>query len=255
MVRFLWTHFQRKTQANWFALSRWNRVRERKQFEGKGWGNMSNINKYNINTLPCSLVLSIQTNFLFAARVFIREAPLPPHPDPMGTTDSSTMGTVCALWMTDLSIQANPPPHPSYPPYLSHTHIQTTGLHNRQPKAVISFGCSVPWFIRQTDTVRIFVIKCQITEQECLHWKQRGCFDNTNWWNSGFVLLSWWLAFFNHLPGDELLVHNPRSWWQCSLVFSSTYNWFSWSHYFVCLQYMFVSMSSWIISTHLTYRP
>lgn len=72
--------------------------------------------------------------------VFLFERPpLPPHPEPVRTTDSSTMETVCTQWMSDLSIQAT-----SNPP--CHTHMQLeldciTGF------AVITLRISVARFI------------------------------------------------------------------------------------------------------------
>lgn len=137
---------------------------------------------------------------------FYSGAPLPPHPDPMGTTDDSTMETVCMPWMTDLSIQAtrNPPsrPTPPLPPQpchpVTHTHIHTY----KQMDCITDFPFSGAVFhgIRSRQTWRrILVIRLQIIEQECLRWEPRGGSDKTAGWLHvppmmirSCVALTWW---------------------------------------------------------------
>lgn len=89
-----------KTGSHWGKKAIWGHGGKR-----ESWGDMTKLHSQ-------ALVLSFQRCFLFAARVFIWEAPVLPHPDPMRTTVISTMETLCPLWMTDLSTQATrDPPH------------------------------------------------------------------------------------------------------------------------------------------------
>lgn len=90
-----------KTGSHWRKKAIWGHRKKRER-----WGDMTKLHSQ-------ALVLSFQPCFLFAARVFIWEARVLPHPDPMRTTVISTMETLCPLWMTDLSTQAtrDPPPH------------------------------------------------------------------------------------------------------------------------------------------------
>lgn len=96
-----------KTGSHWRKKAIWGHRKKRER-----WGDMTKLHSQ-------ALVLSFQPCFLFAARVFIWEARVLPHPDPMRTTVISTMETLCPPWMTDLSTQATRDPPPT-PPSVSH---------------------------------------------------------------------------------------------------------------------------------------
>lgn len=77
--------------------SKLNQKGERKQFDVVGKTELRRYDQTPFIKAQTRSSRFILAPFLFAARVFIWEAPMPPHPYPMWTTDSSTMETVCTL--------------------------------------------------------------------------------------------------------------------------------------------------------------
>ena len=127
------------------------------------------------NTRPCAGTRFLLTvpRFLFAARVFPREAPfLPPHPEPDGDHRRLHNGGLCALseWQTcpyKLLGTPHPPPHAT----------QTTRLHYRAFFFSL-FGSSVPWFTRQTDMTK------DLSDRTSDYWagmSWRGSSDKSVW--------------------------------------------------------------------------
>ena len=172
------------------------------------------------NTRPCAGTRFLLTvpRFLFAARVFPREAPfLPPHPEPDGDHRRLHNGGLCALseWQTcpyKLLGTPHPPPHAA----------QTTRLHYRAFFFSL-FGSSVPWFTRQTDMTK------DLSDRTSDYWagmSWRGSSDKSVWFYPHDDLL-----FITSGGGDELC--NQKSCWECSLRLASACNWFTCFHYCV----------------------
>lgn len=191
--------------------------RERIQTEGE-----KRLNKYGkmlfTNTQPWGLILSLQAHFLFAARVFIWEAPRRPTPAKWGP-QTAPQWRLCALNECQTCPYRLQATHPVIHPYNNWTAWQA--LPSFLLVAVFhDFKMNQTWWGN-------FVIKLQIVEQECLS-VSRGSF---------WILFS--AAFTTTVLFMLLCVMscccNLRCWWECSLVSSSTQNWLT---CFPCVVYV-----------------
>lgn len=161
----VWTYTS-KVKPKQITLSRWIRTGDRKQFVKQ---KRERIEKLFINTRPRSSHFILTGPLPVCSTCFYSGGPLATPPWPDGDHRRLHNGD-CVRSVNDR------PVHTSYKEPPRHTHIQTSGLHNRFSLLEAVFH---GLHSRQT-WWRISVIRLQIIEQECPRWKPRGGSDNGN---------------------------------------------------------------------------